>query len=640
MKNRGLGCLVIVLTVGLVNIGSGTLSGSTAALDDPPIWSWHRPSNPEPPNYTMRHPVIVTDDWTESIMLFVGISPIYAARYCTLWYRIQGQSTYTSLPMYSFCEIWDAFTEYFAAVLPPEFPQGTCIEYYFELDSDLPPGVYCVTYVYGGTTSTFSCNEGLARLYPFAFCVYRQAPPEITGIAQWEGLLYVPQTVWIRPAAALTILPGAEVHFAAGTSLMIQGGLTAAGMGGCMIKFRSVLSNPNPASWGSITFLDSSSDAVWRTDGQYREGCLMEYCEVEHGGPGIVCEQASPLITHSHIHDCRANVGSGIRCTESFAVIRSSVLTGNLGSAVWAVSSSVTLRNCLIFGNQQFEGVSGVAGGDFSIVNCTIADNQGSGVEVTGTVNIVNCILWDNGLDIAPGYPLGSVRYCDIGSGAYQGSFGNISCPPQFLDPPAGDYHLAPDSCCINSGTCTGAPTEDYDGEARPDAETELCDIGFDEYHVPGTSTPTSTATPLYSTTPVPSATPVFSASPTPSPFSETTISLLMPAHIFQPGDHYWLLAFVGQEGRDLVEAALVIVLDINSDVYFFWPSWNPYPPAMDFATIELGVGDHCYLILDRSWWPTGCGAGTGFHFYAAILDEDLTTLISNIGEWEFSYGE
>jgi len=60
---------------------------------------------------------------------------------------------------------------------------------------------------------------------------------------------------------------------------------------------------------------------------------------------------------------------------------------------------------------------------------------------------------------------------------------GNISDDPRFAGPDASDYHLKPDSPCINAGDpdfTVGGGDTDIDGDARILARR--VDIGADEY--------------------------------------------------------------------------------------------------------------------------------------------------------------
>ncbi len=87
-----------------------------------------------------------------------------------------------------------------------------------------------------------------------------------------------------------------------------------------------------------------------------------------------------------------------------------------------------------------------------------------------------------------------STTYSDIGTvvndpvypGTYTGDITDISADPVFVNPVTGDYHLQPGSPCIDTGTDTGAPLTDFEGDTRPydgDGDTvAMTDMGADEY--------------------------------------------------------------------------------------------------------------------------------------------------------------
>ena len=60
---------------------------------------------------------------------------------------------------------------------------------------------------------------------------------------------------------------------------------------------------------------------------------------------------------------------------------------------------------------------------------------------------------------------------------------GNISTNPQFVDEINGDFHLKAGSLCIDAGTSSNAPSEDYEGVARPQGAG--FDIGAYEFQNP-----------------------------------------------------------------------------------------------------------------------------------------------------------
>ncbi|MBN1813505.1 MAG: hypothetical protein JXA14_16830, partial [Anaerolineae bacterium] len=79
--------------------------------------------------------------------------------------------------------------------------------------------------------------------------------------------------------------------------------------------------------------------------------------------------------------------------------------------------------------------------------------------------------------------------------GSYDGALtvtlgaGNIALDPQFVDAVNGDYHLQADSPCVDVGTGTGAPMEDFEEDPRPlDGDldgTAVVDMGADEFKPP-----------------------------------------------------------------------------------------------------------------------------------------------------------
>jgi parallel beta-helix repeat protein len=82
---------------------------------------------------------------------------------------------------------------------------------------------------------------------------------------------------------------------------------------------------------------------------------------------------------------------------------------------------------------------------------------------------ITNCILWNNqNWDIVAYYGEPIVRYCDFEEGyGFQGE-GNINEDPLFVYAEGNDYHLSPNSPCIDVG----------DPESSPDPDGTIADMG------------------------------------------------------------------------------------------------------------------------------------------------------------------
>ncbi len=124
--------------------------------------------------------------------------------------------------------------------------------------------------------------------------------------------------------------------------------------------------------------------------------------------------------------------------------------------------------------------------------------------------HLKNCIIWQN---IAPsGSQLDEYcftpSYCCVQNWT-GGGIRNITSDPQLDDPVNRDFHLLPNSPCIDAGS-TVTLAQDFEGDFRPFNGTSEprgdgsdFDIGADEYCVGPTPTPTPTPTPGPTPTPI-----------------------------------------------------------------------------------------------------------------------------------------
>ncbi|MCB2181050.1 MAG: hypothetical protein KQH63_03365 [Desulfobulbaceae bacterium] len=165
--------------------------------------------------------------------------------------------------------------------------------------------------------------------------------------------------------------------------------------------------------------------------------------------------------------------------------------------------------NCIVADNQSKQGgMAYLNGGDLDIINSTIANNQAT--LVTGgaiysnpntdpsVINIHNSILWGNQA-ITHGhigsFSNGPVTITD--SVIQSGDDGDFVNAPYFIgseiptvsgfaseDDPwfvgDGNYHIGAFSPAVDTADATYAPTDDFDGNARPAGAGD--DIGADEY--------------------------------------------------------------------------------------------------------------------------------------------------------------
>ena len=170
-------------------------------------------------------------------------------------------------------------------------------------------------------------------------------------------------------------------------------------------------------------------------------------------------------------------------------------------------SLSVTFTNSAVTGNRAVDGggifmsVYGAPPNSTSLTltNVTITGNRakrgGGGMSLwSGTTNLTNTILWGNSTAAAADLrmdqfggdmPVVNADHSDIGSratvaGTFNDLGGNMSADPELRRAVDGWLLLMPSSPAIDTGTCTGAPTTDFEGDPRPTGAG--CDMGADEF--------------------------------------------------------------------------------------------------------------------------------------------------------------
>ena len=182
------------------------------------------------------------------------------------------------------------------------------------------------------------------------------------------------------------------------------------------------------------------------------------------------------------------------------SLIEGNEVTGNnAGIYVWGVGATTTIQNNVVHHNTN-NGILIYSGSTATIVNNTV-DNNSFGIVTIGdpppVLTITNNIVTNNGAEgISFHYASADstlsnndvwnhgIDYDTVSPGT-----GDISADPLFVNAAAGDYHLQPGSPCIDTGTNTGAPADDFEGDPRPvdgNGDTvATVDMGAYEY-VPG----------------------------------------------------------------------------------------------------------------------------------------------------------
>jgi parallel beta-helix repeat protein len=246
-------------------------------------------------------------------------------------------------------------------------------------------------------------------------------------------------------------------------------------------------------------------------------------------GGGMFNQNSNPTLTNCIFTGNSAETGGGIYNYLSKIKLTNCTFSGNSagwdGGGMYNDESSPTLTNCTFSSNEAhgffdaFATPSGRGGGIYNyhssptLNNCTFSRNsarQGGGMynRYESSPILINCILWGNmpeEIYVSSGTP--AITYSNI-QGSWPGE-GNIDADPCFVSPgywadindtniivePTdlnavwvdGDYHLLPDSPCIDAATDANVYT-DIEGNPRPfdfpgvDNNGELPDFDMGAY--------------------------------------------------------------------------------------------------------------------------------------------------------------
>ena len=194
-------------------------------------------------------------------------------------------------------------------------------------------------------------------------------------------------------------------------------------------------------------------------------------------GTGSVAQNVQVLVQNS---DFESNRSSSVERLGGGAGGVGAVNTGCvMGSCPLTVVNSIFVHNRAVYA-----GGIGVSGGATLVTvtatknAATVPTGTGGGGVWIGSGSILDSILWDN-CGVHPrdlqAFTNVTLDHCDVleQSGPVTDLGGNISANPLFVAP--NDIQLGPGSPCIDTGTCTGAPTTDFEGDPRPTGAS--CDM-------------------------------------------------------------------------------------------------------------------------------------------------------------------
>ena len=220
-------------------------------------------------------------------------------------------------------------------------------------------------------------------------------------------------------------------------------------------------------------------------------------------GGGMYNQDGSPIVTNCTFNGNSANAGGGMRNNNSSPRVANCTFRGNSannkGGGIHNYGSHPNITNCT-FSENSAENGGGLRNGINSspaVTNCTFSknsaeygggmyNNRSSSPTVTnctfssnlasrggaiynesGSLNVINCILWGDTPEEIYGSTL-VITYSDV-QGGWPGE-GNIDADPLFVDAANADYHLQAGSPCIDAGDNSAIPAGvivDIDGNPR-----------------------------------------------------------------------------------------------------------------------------------------------------------------------------
>lgn len=246
-------------------------------------------------------------------------------------------------------------------------------------------------------------------------------------------------------------------------------------------------SYPDYCSGGGMYLYNNSSATV--------KNCVFSGNSSYIVGGGMYCDQSSPTVKNCVFSGNRTTYLDGGGMANFFAAspsvsnctfINNSSARDGGGMCNRKSSTDPNVTNCNFINNSAEHWGGGMYNSEQAspnVSNCTFVSNSaiiGSGMYnyFFASPTIVNSIFWENISDEIAGEPA-TVTYCDV-KGGYAGET-NISLDPLFVSPDAGDYHLQPDSPCIDAGDPCGVYAGQTDIDGEPRVFGGYVDMGSDE---------------------------------------------------------------------------------------------------------------------------------------------------------------
>ena len=220
--------------------------------------------------------------------------------------------------------------------------------------------------------------------------------------------------------------------------------------------------------------------------------CTFSGNSAVYGGGMYNDSSSSPTVTNCTFSENTAGIEGGGMHSHNYSspTVTNCTFSGNSadygGGMVHYDNSTPTVTNCTFSGNSAVLIGGGMYNGyqsSSTVTNCTFSGNtvgnySGGGMynDTYSSSTVTNCVLWGGSPDELSSLSSAfSITYSDI-QGGFEGT-GNINADPMFVDPDGldnvvgtedDDLHLTTGSPCIDTGTSSGAPATDLEGNPRP----------------------------------------------------------------------------------------------------------------------------------------------------------------------------
>jgi beta propeller repeat protein len=228
---------------------------------------------------------------------------------------------------------------------------------------------------------------------------------------------------------------------------------------------------------------------------QRQDGGTYEYAYSVGGG--ICCMGARAVITHNKIYNNSAYQGGGIYASGYTTVANNLIYSnsGGYGGGV-AISQGHLINNTIVNNDVGLVPEWGRGGNVYAYFSYgsslgTVANNIISGAKSGGGLYHSQAhgdmIRFNNVWGNTPANYLMPDPKTNVmvqgGKADWTGRFGNISEDPLFQNPAMNDFHLRPESPCINAGDPNPIPGQgDKDIDGDPRVFAVRVDIGADEH--------------------------------------------------------------------------------------------------------------------------------------------------------------